>query len=75
MVNSILIVQLHTTNESVSSNCKSEGFGKQKSKYELSGASTKLTKVFTQSSGLFAQTLDLVVESTEKSIQSTNVLP
>ncbi len=28
MINTILIVQLHTTNEFVSSNYKSEGFGK-----------------------------------------------
>ncbi len=41
LVNTILIVQLCTTNEFVSSKYKNEGFGKQKSKCELSRASAK----------------------------------
>jgi hypothetical protein len=65
-VNTILIMELHMTNESMSINYKSEGFGKQEFKDELLGVSTEPTKVFTQSLGVFPQTLHLVIESTKK---------
>ncbi len=62
MVNTILIVELHMTNESMNNNNKSEGFGKQKSKDELSRLSTESIEVFAQSSGIFAQKSNLVAK-------------
>jgi hypothetical protein len=65
-VNIILIVELHMTNESMNNNNRNEGFGKQRSKDELSRLSTESTEVFTQSSRVFTQTSDLVTKSVEK---------
>jgi hypothetical protein len=53
-VNIVLIVELHMTNESMSNNYRSEGFGKLKSNNEMLGVSIKSTKLFTQSSRVFA---------------------
>jgi hypothetical protein len=56
MVNIILILELHMTNESVNNNYKNNGFGMQRSEDELSKVSDELAKVFVQSSRVFAQT-------------------
>jgi hypothetical protein len=47
-VNIILIFDLHMTNKSVNNNYKSEGFGIQRSKDDMSRVSTESAKVFTQ---------------------------
>jgi hypothetical protein len=47
-VNIILIFDLHMTNKSVKNNYKSEGFGIQRSKDDMSRVSTESAKVFTQ---------------------------
>jgi hypothetical protein len=44
-VNTILIMELHMTNESVNNNNRNEGFGKQRSKDELSRLSTESIEV------------------------------
>jgi hypothetical protein len=54
VVNIILIVELHMTNESMSNNYRSEGFGKLRSDNEMFRVSIKSTKLFTQSSRVFA---------------------
>jgi hypothetical protein len=54
------------TNESMNNNNRNEGFGKQRSKDELSRLSTESTEVFTQSSRVCTQTSDLVTKSVEK---------
>jgi hypothetical protein len=66
-INTILIMELHMANKLMSNNYKSEGFGKQEFKDELSRVWIKSTKVFVQSSGVFPQTLNLV--------RLVNVLP
>jgi len=47
-INIILIFDLHMTNKFVSDNYKSEGFGIQRSKDDMSEVSTESAKVFTQ---------------------------
>ncbi len=47
MVNKISILELQMTKNSVSNNCKSEGFGMQGSEDDLSRVLTKSIKVFT----------------------------
>jgi hypothetical protein len=44
----------------MNNNCRSEGFGMQRSKDDMLSVSTKLVAVFAQSSGVFAQSLKLV---------------
>ncbi len=46
MVNTILIFDLQMTNKSVNNNCRSEGFGMQRSKDDLSKVFTESTEVF-----------------------------
>ncbi len=48
-VNTILIVELHMIIEFVNNNISSEGFGKQRSEYELSRLSIESIEVFAQS--------------------------
>ncbi len=52
-INTILIFDLQMINKFVNNNCKTEGFGIQRFEDNLSRVSTILTKVFTQSSGVF----------------------
>jgi hypothetical protein len=47
-VNIILIFDLHMINKYVNNNYKSEGFGIQRSKDDMSRVSTESAKVFTQ---------------------------
>ncbi len=47
MVNTVLIVELHMTIESMSNNYRNEGFGKQRFEDELSGVLVESTKIFT----------------------------
>jgi hypothetical protein len=53
-VNTILNEELHMINEFMNNNFKSEGLGKQRSKYKLSRVSIEPIKIFTQSSRVFA---------------------
>jgi hypothetical protein len=48
------------TNKSMRNNYKNEGFGIQRSKDDLLRVLAELAKVFTQSLGVFTQTLDLL---------------
>ncbi len=75
VINTILIVEQHMTNESMNNNCTSEGCRKHRFEDELSWVLVESIKVFTQSSRVFTQTLHLLTKLVEKSIQSTNVLP
>ncbi len=68
VVNTILIFDLEMINKSVSNNCKSEGFGMQRSKDDLSRISAKLAEIFTQSLGVFAQSSYLSTQLAKKSI-------
>ncbi len=68
MVNTIFIEELHMTNEFVNNNFRNEGLEKQRSKYKLSKVLIEPIKIFVQSSRVFAQTLNLLVELVEKSV-------
>jgi hypothetical protein len=67
-VNTIFSEKLHMINEFVNNNFRSEGLRKQRSKYKLSRVSIELIKIFAQSSRVFAQTLNLLVELVENLI-------
>jgi hypothetical protein len=68
IVKPILILELHMTNESVSNNCRSEGFGIQRSKDYLSRVLAESTKVFAQSLGVFTKSSYLLAKLVKKSI-------
>ncbi len=68
VVNTILIFDLQMTNKSVSNNCKSEGFGMQISKDDMSRVLAKSTTTFVQSS-----MVNLLAQSIKKLVQSTDV--
>jgi hypothetical protein len=53
MINTILIFDLHMTNNSLNNNFRSEGFGIQRSKDNLSRVSVELAEIFAQLSGVF----------------------
>ncbi len=64
-INTIFIFGLQMTNKSTSNNYKNEAFGIQISKDDLLGVSIESAKIFTQSSWVFAQTLDLLEQLVE----------
>jgi hypothetical protein len=53
-INIILILDLQMTNKSMNNNYKNEGFGIQRFEDDLLGESAESTKVFAQSSRVFA---------------------
>jgi hypothetical protein len=53
-------------NKSLNNNCRIEGFGMQRSEDDLSRVLIESKEVFTQSFGVFTQTLDLLEHSTPK---------
>jgi len=59
-VNTILIFNLQMINKFVGNNYKSEGFGMQRSKDDMSKVSITLVEVFTQSLGIFTESSDLL---------------
>ncbi len=75
VINIILIFDLQMTNKFVSNNYKSEAFGMQRSKDDLSRVLVESIEVFAQSSGVFAQTLNLLENSIIFLVQSIDVLP
>ncbi len=62
------------TNKPVNNNNRSEGFGMQKSKDDLSWVLAESIEVFTRSLGTFTQSSNLLAWLVEKSIQSMDVL-
>jgi hypothetical protein len=60
VVNTILIFNLQMINKFVNNNYKSEGFGMQRFEIELSWVSIKIVEVFSHSSDIFAQSLNLL---------------
>ncbi len=78
-VNIMLIFYLEVTNKSMSNNCKSEGFGMQRAEDDQLGILAEYLEVFTQSSGVFAQSLYLLVQLTKgvqgerNGVNTTNV--
>ncbi len=67
-VNTTFIFDLWMNN-----NCKSEGFGMQRSKDNMLSVLAKSTTIFVQSLGIFAQSSELWAQSIEKLIQSLDV--
>jgi hypothetical protein len=68
VVNTILIFDLQMINKSVNNNYRSEGFGMQRSKDDLSWVLAESIKIFTQSLGVFTQSSYLLAWSAEKSV-------
>ncbi len=64
-MNTILIFNLQMNNKFMNNNCRSEGFGIQISKDDMSKVSAKLVPIFTQTSYIFAQSSYLLPQSTK----------
>ncbi len=68
IVNKVFIFYLQMNN-----NCRSLGFGMQRTKYDMSSILAQSTIIFAQSSGVFTQSFELWAQSTNILVWSPNV--
>jgi hypothetical protein len=73
-VNIVLTLELQMINKSLSDNYRNEGCRIHKSEVGISRVLAKLGEEFSQSSNVFAQSLDLLTKLIEVSVQSIDEL-